>query len=210
MYRLVIATLGVGLILMTRLGFTHPMGNLGISHYSALTVGARAVTVQYVLDLAEIPSFQEIQRHRITPESGHASVVRYMAGLGDQLVRGLTLKVDEAKLPLVADRPCTAAFTEGAAGMVTMRVSCRFSANLGERASAFRMHYQDDNFPRRTGWKEIIVIPGEDAHLISSSAPSTDRSAGLTHYPDSMLTSPPQILSAQSVIKPKATGFAKK
>lgn len=210
MHKLAIAAIGAGLVLMSRIGFAHPMGNLGISHYSALTVGARAVTIQYVLDMAEIPTFQEIQRHRITPESGHTTLIRYMDALGAQLARGLTLKVDEAKLTLVADRPCTPTFSEGAAGMVTMRVSCQFSVALGERVGAFRLHYQDDNYPRRSGWKEVIVNPAEDAHLISSSAPRTDRSAGLMRYPENGLNSPPQILSAQSVVKPKGTGAAKK
>ena len=41
----------------------HPLGNFTINHYTALTVGAKAVAVRYILDMAEIPTFQGAARH---------------------------------------------------------------------------------------------------------------------------------------------------
>ena len=39
----------------------HPLGNFSINQYSALQVGAQDVEVRYIIDMAEIPTFQEIQ-----------------------------------------------------------------------------------------------------------------------------------------------------
>ena len=36
------------------------MGNFTINHYSALTVGSDQVALLYVLDMAEIPTYQEL------------------------------------------------------------------------------------------------------------------------------------------------------
>ena len=38
----------------------HPLGNFTVNRYAEVVVGPESVTVRYVLDLAEIPSFQEL------------------------------------------------------------------------------------------------------------------------------------------------------
>lgn len=40
----------------------HPMGNFSINHYSGLEIGPAEVRVRYILDLAEIPTFEEIEK----------------------------------------------------------------------------------------------------------------------------------------------------
>jgi len=36
----------------------HPMGNFSVNHYTRLSARAGAVDIHYVLDLAEIPTFE--------------------------------------------------------------------------------------------------------------------------------------------------------
>src|ERR1700692_1351344 len=43
------------------LAFAHPMGNLSVNHYARLEPGAKGVDVTWVLDLAEIPTFELTQ-----------------------------------------------------------------------------------------------------------------------------------------------------
>jgi hypothetical protein len=48
-------------LLLTALSFTalaHPMGNFSVNHYSRLHFRQSGVELTYVLDLAEIPTFQ--------------------------------------------------------------------------------------------------------------------------------------------------------
>ena len=46
------------LLLIPLTALSHPMGNFSVSHYSHLRVTAADVDLQYVLDLAEIPTFE--------------------------------------------------------------------------------------------------------------------------------------------------------
>ncbi len=40
--------------------FAHPLGNFTINHYAGLQVTSEAVAIDLVIDMAEIPAFQEI------------------------------------------------------------------------------------------------------------------------------------------------------
>lgn len=42
--------------------FAHPMGNFSVSHYARIEVGASGSKLTYVLDLAEMPTFEQLQR----------------------------------------------------------------------------------------------------------------------------------------------------
>ena len=40
----------------------HPLGNFTINHYAGLQIAPDRVEIDYVLDMAEIPAFQEIRQ----------------------------------------------------------------------------------------------------------------------------------------------------
>ena len=45
-------------LLFAAIAAAHPMGNFSVSHFTRLEVSAKGVDVTYVLDLAEIPTYQ--------------------------------------------------------------------------------------------------------------------------------------------------------
>ena len=51
----------------------HPLGNFSISQYSAIRITREAVELRYLIDMAEIPTFQEMQDTGIVPEPGDAA-----------------------------------------------------------------------------------------------------------------------------------------
>ena len=53
----------VFVVLATMVGTAaaHPLGNFTINHFSRLEIGSQQVTVRHVVDMAEIPAFQELQ-----------------------------------------------------------------------------------------------------------------------------------------------------
>src|SRR5262245_66421165 len=67
----------------------HPLGNFSISHYTAIRVTGDAIELRYVVDLAEIPTFQEIQQAGLTPDANHPSAAAYATRTGDALCDGL-------------------------------------------------------------------------------------------------------------------------
>ena len=42
--------------------WAHPMGNFSVSHYSRIEVTGGGAAIRYVLDLAEIPTFELLQQ----------------------------------------------------------------------------------------------------------------------------------------------------
>ena len=64
----------------------HPLGNFTVNRFSAVELSGDRAYVKYVLDMAEIPTFQE--RRQITDESSYATALTKRIG------RGLRLSVD--------------------------------------------------------------------------------------------------------------------
>ena len=63
----------------SRAVLAHPMGNFSISHFAGIRIEAGSVDLRYILDLAEIPTFQEMQAAGIVPTPDDPRVVAYLA-----------------------------------------------------------------------------------------------------------------------------------
>jgi ABC-type nickel/cobalt efflux system permease component RcnA len=176
--------------------FAHPMGNFSVNHYANISLERDGVRVTYIIDLAEIPTYQELQQGSVTADVADPAVTRFVAARGADFGRGLSLMLDGQRVDLHL-LSSQVIFPPGAGGLPTMKMGFVYQANYppaGDRSAA-RMEYADNNFPGHAGWKEIVAI-APAGMLISSSAPATDRSAELTNYPTDLLNSPPQDLSA--------------
>jgi nickel/cobalt exporter len=175
----------------------HPLGNFSISHYAAIELQADSVQVRYVIDMAEIPTFQEIQEHGLVAEPGHSSVGPWVARMAATLGRGLRLDVGGRRLALTP-AATEMLFPPGAGGLPTLKVGVVYRAPLDATAAGpLDLHYADENFADRAGWKEIVVRAGPGVTLVSSTAPATDRSGQLSDYPVDLLNSPPQDVEAR-------------
>src|SRR2546422_783930 len=188
----------VGLLLIPSLSWAHPMGNFSISHYSALRIGEETIELRHLLDLAEIPTFQEIQETGIVPEVGHPGLDPYLARKAETLKEGLRLEVDGRRLELrVTSREVI--FAPGAGGLPTMKMGFLYRAARSDGAAdgVHQLRFRDDNLPERTGWKEIIAVRRAGVVVARTSVPETDRSAELSDYPPDPLSGPPQDLGAR-------------
>jgi len=106
---------------MSPAAFAHPMGNFSINHYSKIIPGAHAIEVDYIIDMAEIPTFQLMQESAVVPKAGDPSLVPYLQRESEVLKEGLTLLVDEKRLMLqTVSRQ--AIFPPGAGGLPTMKM----------------------------------------------------------------------------------------
>jgi ABC-type nickel/cobalt efflux system permease component RcnA len=187
----------IALVLVWAAGASaHPLGNFSINQYSALRIGKGEVELRYIVDLAEIPTFQEIQEAGLAPGAGDSSA-DYLARKVDGLRAKLQLAVNGRNIALrAASREIL--FPEGAGGLPTMKIGAvfegKFDVSAAERHELF---YRDENFSGRAGWKEIIASAGTGTELIESTVPAVDRSAQLSDYPTDLLNSPPQVLEAR-------------
>jgi nickel/cobalt exporter len=180
----------------------HPMGNFSVNHYSKLTLESDRIRVTYFIDLAEIPTYQELQQANIPSTSidpSSAAVLNYVTARGTELARGLLLDVEGKALSLRLVSSGVI-FPPGAGGLPTMKMGFVYEAAYSSTSSSLdgqnlSIHYTDNNYPGHTGWKEIIALASAGS-LLRSSVPTTDRSAELSNYPTDLLTGPPQDLEA--------------
>jgi len=179
----------------------HPLGNFSISQYTAIRIGRDAIELRYVIDMAEIPTFQEIQETAIVPEAGHVRLGPYLARKAETLKDGLRLEVDDQALPLRTESR-DVIFPPGAGGLPTMKLGVVYRAALPPgRGQGARLSYRDGNYADRAGWKEIIAVAGPGATIVNASVPERDRSDQLSNYPVDLLDSPPQDRQARVVFQ---------
>jgi ABC-type nickel/cobalt efflux system permease component RcnA len=176
----------------------HPLGNFSISRYAGLRIGQHAIELRYLLDMAEIPTFLEMQESGIVPEVGHPSLRGYLDRQTVRLQEGLHLEVNGRRLPLQGVTS-EIVFPPGAGDLPTLKLGIVYRASLEARCvdTPCHLHYRDSNFPGRLGWQEVIAVAEPGIIVDQSSAPTPDRSRALTDYPPELLSNPPQELEAE-------------
>lgn len=199
-YRLLVSIL----ILMSvcRSVLAHPMGNFSVNHYSKITLESNSIRVRYIIDLAEIPTYQELQQANIATSAidpNSSAVIIYLAQRGVELGHGLALKLNDQLVPLRLVSSGVI-FPPGAGGLPTMKMGfiyeAAYPATLSDQERAkVRMHFADNNYLGHAGWKEVVANASAGS-ILTSSVPSADRSGELSNYPTEPLTSPPQVLEA--------------
>ena len=167
----------------------HPMGNFSVNHYSRLHFHQSGVDLTYVLDFAEIPTFQLMDRWRADRDKQAKEWVDNLALL--QNGRKVDWQI----------RSITAKTSDGAGGMAVLRVAITAYGSL----EGGEIRYSDGNFPGRAGWKEIVIDRESDAVLHRASQGSLDLSKALTVYPTDPSITPPQDLSATVEWSPAPT-----
>ncbi|WP_414552898.1 nickel/cobalt transporter [Anabaena sp. CCY 0017] len=166
----------------------HPLGNFTINHYAGVQVATDGVGIDYVLDMAEIPAFQEIN-HLDTNHNRKAEpveTVQYPDQKCQEVNSHLELLIDKQPLALSLIKS-TVEFPPGVGGLSTLRLSCNFQGT-GELVGANQLIFEDKFYPQRLGWREITVAAnGVPIQGDFTSLSITNR---LRDYPTELLSSP--------------------
>ena len=189
MRRLLLTTLLL-LALLPAAAQAHPLGNFSVNHLALVSVSSDRVDVRYVLDQAEIPTFQERGLARAQARARKRA----------EVARGLTLTVDGERVPLVAEAGGTFGLRPGQGGLQTTRMVLDLHAAVRARA---RVVLDDRTFPGRLGWKAIHVRPGRGTS-VRSSVPVDDPTRGLTAYPQALMSTPSDVRRAVLRVAPGA------
>jgi ABC-type nickel/cobalt efflux system permease component RcnA len=110
--------------------FAHPMGNFSVNHYSKISFDRDGIKLTYIIDLAEIPAYQELQQGNVTADVADPSVKRFVESRGLEFARGLTLILDGKRLPLKL-LSNQVIFPPGAGGLPTMNMGFVYQAAYG-------------------------------------------------------------------------------
>src|SRR5262245_32915590 len=175
-------------------GLAHPMGNFSINHFSAIAVYPTLIRVSYVIDMAEIPTFQEMQDSEFVARPDDPSATQYRNRKVEEWQQGLVLQVGEQTITL-SPRSSELTFPIGAGGLPTLRLAIVYEARLLVESGT--LVYEDRNYPQRVGWKEIVARASDGASITRSSVPEESPSQQLTSYATDLLQAPPQDMRAE-------------
>jgi nickel/cobalt exporter len=166
----------------------HPLGNFSINHLTQVRISADRVEALYILDQAEIPTFQE---RGLAP----GEVLRRKR---DEVAHNLHLLVNGREVPLSFGPGAKITYPPGQGGLKLTRVELPLVAKVSEPR---RVELRDETFQDRIGWKAIVARPGSGT-AVSSSVPSGDPTNGLRSYPVKTLKSPLNERTASFSVKP--------
>ncbi len=173
MKRLVIVCAAVAALVLPVAAQAHPLGNFTVNRFSRVEVVGPRVYVHYVLDLAEIPTFQ----------AGDVDAKTYAR----RIARGAHLTVDGRAARLVPVET-SLVHPAGAGGLRTTRFEVVLKGPVLERPS--NVAYRDTNYADRIGWREIVVGDG------------ASRSHELRAYPRDLLSSPLSVTRMKTRLGP--------
>jgi nickel/cobalt exporter len=173
--KLVVVLAALAALAAPAIAAAHPLGNFTVNRFSRVEVSGPRLYVRYVLDLAEIPTFQA---GRIDAKA----YARTIAG-------NAHLSVDRRPAALRPFRT-RLAHPRGAGGLPTTRLEVVLAGPLLHGTS--RIAYRDGNYRDRIGWKEVVV---------GANTPS--RSHELRAYPKDLLQSPLAETSAATELAPE-------
>jgi nickel/cobalt transporter (NicO) family protein len=182
----------------------HPLGNFTINHYSRLEFADEKAHIDYVLDVAEIPTFQ--RKRQLDPNGdgklSDAEARSYLDAQLPSLVENLQLRVGEKVVPLrLLDSSAT--YRPGQGGLPILRIEARLLAELPKNwEDNGAGYYTDRNYKDHLGWREIVVQGGPGVAIKRSTAPSAGVSDELRKYPSDMLSSPLDIREAKFTLVP--------
>ena len=178
----------------------HPLGNFTINHYSGIHVSPDEIRVDYVIDMAEIPAFQEMEAIDTDGdgEGSDAELAAWAEANAPGLAGGLTLSVDGRDVPLEV-RSARAQLLPGQGGLQTLRFEGDFAAAAPAEGA---LAYTDGNFADPIGWREITAVGEDGAVLEDSSVPTDSVSDALRSYPQDLLASPLDVTAMTASFQP--------
>ena len=187
----------------------HPLGNFTINHYAGLQIAGDQVGIDYVLDMAEIPAFQEIRQLDLdrNHKADSTETVHYPANKCREISSDLSLRLNKKPLALSLSRS-SVEFPPGVGGLDTLRLTCEFQGAIApeallRNAPSSTIEFEDDSYPQRLGWREITVLADVPVAGNFTASSLTKR---LTDYPSDLLSSPLNQRQISLTINPSVPG----
>ncbi len=193
--------LALGAGLSASAALAHPLGNFTTNQLAQVRIDEDQARVHYVLDQAEIPTFQQIQRFDASGNGTIEGAERRPLLDSDlaEISSGLELTADGRPFRLGPPRNPKLSFPSGQGGLLLTRVEADLSAPLPRGARGVEL--VNRAFNGRIGWRAIQIVPGTGTD-VTSSVPATDPTDALRTYPQDLLSSPPDDLEASFDVRP--------
>jgi nickel/cobalt transporter (NicO) family protein len=178
----------------------HPLGNFTVNRYAGIEVAPGELRIEYVLDMAEIPTVQVRPAIDTDADGTITDPERsgWAARTGLELLANLTLTVDGRAVALDVVSS-SVRFRPGQGGLDILRLEATFAAPVG---ASGELAFADANFADRIGWSEVTAAGTDGTAVARSSVPSRSVSNALLSYPQDLLASPLDVHEATLSFRP--------
>ena len=169
----------------------HPLGNFSVNQYSRLEIENSEIRVRQILDLAEIPTFQESQTID-ADKNGSLSqdeLNAFAEQISPEYIANLQLSVNNQPVSLRSASK-TIELKKGEGGLPILTVAWNLIGDLPVSNQTNRIRFENKNNANRIGWNEIVVQPFGALKIFDSNAFGSNRSDELKTYPEDMLSAP--------------------
>ncbi|MBX3180041.1 MAG: sulfite exporter TauE/SafE family protein [Candidatus Hydrogenedentes bacterium] len=156
--------------------FAHPLGDFSINQYFILDATGPRPAVHYLLDVAEIPSFTELDLldRDFDSEVSQDEVNTYLAQRIPQLAGQIELQINGEPAPLAADR-YKLILLEGNAGMVVFNILLTLESEAGwPDGEAIKLSLASRNYPDEQGTRECLVLAGPNYQDATADLPASE------------------------------------
>jgi ABC-type nickel/cobalt efflux system permease component RcnA len=176
----------------------HPLGNFSVNQYSRLEIEKSRIKIRQVLDMAEIPTFQE-QANIDTDKNGSLSqeeLNAYAERITPNYLANLFLTINNQAIQLRAEKKNTL-LKEGSGNLPILRVEWDLIADLPDLEKANRVRFENKNHAARIGWNEIVINRVGSTNIFDSTAFGSSVTDELNSYPEETLNAPLQERTAE-------------
>lgn len=179
-----------GLLAPLSSAIAHPLGQYTINHYAKIETGLNRVTIRYVVDLAELAAFPEVQTADVDHDGtlSEAETKAHLERIVPQFIASIGLTANGQPIPLHATGQ-KLLLQPGTANLPTLRIECDFEGVVAVQA-ATRFHFADNNHAGRQGWREVVVSPAPGITVFDSTAFGNGITDELKAYPEDLLLAP--------------------
>ena len=182
---------GIFILIFAQAIMAHPLGNFSVNQYSRLEVEKSAIKIRQILDMAEIPTFQE-QVLIDADKNGtlsEAELNAYVEKITPQFLANLHLSENNQPLEIRAESQ-EISTPIGAGNLPTLRIKWNLIAELSNKNEVNQVVFENKNYTERLGWNEIVVNRTNGISVFDSTALGSGITDELKAYPQETLDAP--------------------
>lgn len=167
----------------------HPLGNFSINQYSRIEIDGSKINVRQVLDMAEIPAFQELGKIDTNKDGEYSKneLSAYADAFSPAFLANLKLTVNSETVALNAGKP-EIELRPGNGGLNTLRMVWNLTGNNPFKDG--RIRFENLNYAERIGWNEIVIGPPSGFAVFDSTAFGSGVTDELNAYPEESIVAP--------------------
>lgn len=171
----------------------HPLGNFTVNHYSRIEVEKSNVKLRAVLDMAEIPTFQESSEIDTNKDGtlSEAELNVYAENVTPNYLANLQLSVDGQPLALRSTKT-NIGLEEGSANLPILKIKWDLVADLPalDATAVHQLKFENKNGAERIGWNEIVIERVGGINIFNSTAFGSGITDELKAYPGENINAP--------------------